>query len=37
MSPFEFPAANIGRRPIRLHSRTGLMGPSSRNSGWSVV
>ena len=27
MSPFELPAAKIGRRPIRLQIRTGFSGP----------
>ncbi len=30
MSPFELPAATIGRRPIRLQMRTGFTGPSSK-------
>ena len=33
MSPFELPAAKIGRLPIRPQMRTGFTGPSSRNSG----
>jgi MFS superfamily sulfate permease-like transporter len=33
MSPFELPAAKIGRRPTRLQIRTGLTGPSSKTSG----
>ena len=37
MSPFELPAARIGRRPVRPQIRTGLTGPSSRNSGRDVV
>ena len=32
-SPFEFPPATIGRRPIRLQIRTGFTGPSSNTSG----
>ena len=31
-SPLELPAARIGRRPIRLHIRTGFSGPSSKTS-----
>jgi hypothetical protein len=30
MSPFEFPAPRIGRRPILLQIRTGFAGPSRR-------
>ncbi len=37
MSPLEFPAAKIGRRPVRPQIRTALTGPSLRNSGREVV
>ena len=40
MSPFELPAANSGRRPVRLQMRIGFCGPSSRYSGaavWVIV
>jgi hypothetical protein len=40
MSPFEFPAAKTGRRPVRLQMRIGFCGPSSRYSGaavWVIV
>ena len=37
MSPLEFPAAKMGRRPVRPQIRTALTGPSLRNSGREVV
>lgn len=36
MSPFELPAAKIGRAPIRLQIRTTLFGPSSNTSSFEV-